>query len=1079
MIDGVFSFFFNARGIELEKSTLGLYRSLLLQVLGQFPESWSIFNLEKTKFDRQLGQLPCNSQTLQDRISDAIGTLSDRHLILFVDALDECAEAEVRDMISFIEQLGEAAAPNTRLTLRICFASRHYPQISLRRGVSLDLGDQPEHEADIEKYIESSLVIADDALFQKVKQELKQKASGVFMWVVLMVRILNKEYDEGLDSNLINRLATIPRDLHSLFMDIVQNGAGDACQLTLCFQWILFHGGGRSLNAMELYHLVRHDTPPRMLASLSLDTITRFIRNVSRGLIEVSEHAPSTGNMFLRRKLSKYNESTAELTDVRLIHESVRDFLFSGGLASLVDLGASSLQGSSHEHLKQCCIRLIETMAGSTLLADCCPVHNGGAFPEPKPASISRFYPGLKYAANNIFYHANEAQRHGVDQSDFLRSLDLRALEEIRRIQREQNQFDRGTLPRRLDMTWFDEGTDDLRRFATRGSDERLSSYRWMAYICIEESHVALFECLWEVQDPNSRLLLDDSALVSMAAWDETPMLESLFKLHLRQLELHDAIPTILRRCKQWQLNQRWAICEPGEDQKIPVEVFELLHYYETLKQHAGGRLHVQELAQYALKNHWLTSLRLILYCSSNSLASRSQGDACSWDDLKDFTRMLGLLQSHQVFSTYKTENWATPLMGAVAAASESFVKLHLCSDDARINSVNAPGKGRQAQGTALHIAVRCCTPGLCTEARVRIVHALLEHGANVEVLDMLEGRSPLSYAAQWATISVAALLLEHGATTNTTSNDGRSPLFYAIAAGRHDMCEYLLQTGANVDQTTQDGRTPLAYAAGIARDDICRLLLAFGARADIVDSKGRTPLTHVVRGLGVGSRAVHAGTIEAPLTVVPVDSRDHSGETASRRVRRRTRGGQDSYYTGSREVIVRKLLEEGADPYARDHEGRDVLWYAIYSKSRDWEALTVLLELLKVQGPGERVKRGRTAGNVAEAYQEALAELALAQGQFQSASDKAYEAYSESRWRASNPEDDPGLDPESESDTDWTDGTWLDDMADLNREIDRIYKERDAAAERFISAWYPDELSGDWSDSEGEILNDGYEDWA
>ncbi len=38
MTETVISFFFNARGEDLEKSTLGMYRSLLFQILKAIPD---------------------------------------------------------------------------------------------------------------------------------------------------------------------------------------------------------------------------------------------------------------------------------------------------------------------------------------------------------------------------------------------------------------------------------------------------------------------------------------------------------------------------------------------------------------------------------------------------------------------------------------------------------------------------------------------------------------------------------------------------------------------------------------------------------------------------------------------------------------------------------------------------------------------------------------------------------------------------------------------------------------------------------------------------------------------------------
>jgi hypothetical protein len=41
----VLSFFFNAWGVDLEKSTCGLYRAMLLQLLGKAPETWGTLDL--------------------------------------------------------------------------------------------------------------------------------------------------------------------------------------------------------------------------------------------------------------------------------------------------------------------------------------------------------------------------------------------------------------------------------------------------------------------------------------------------------------------------------------------------------------------------------------------------------------------------------------------------------------------------------------------------------------------------------------------------------------------------------------------------------------------------------------------------------------------------------------------------------------------------------------------------------------------------------------------------------------------------------------------------------------------------
>jgi hypothetical protein len=91
-------FYFNARGGQLEKSFLGLYRSLLVQLVQLVPKVAHELDALDTHFD-----LP----QLQRILTSAILSL-DRQVWLFIDALDECQEVDVRDLIEFLDELREA-----------------------------------------------------------------------------------------------------------------------------------------------------------------------------------------------------------------------------------------------------------------------------------------------------------------------------------------------------------------------------------------------------------------------------------------------------------------------------------------------------------------------------------------------------------------------------------------------------------------------------------------------------------------------------------------------------------------------------------------------------------------------------------------------------------------------------------------------------------------------------------------------------------------------------------------------------------------------------------------------------------
>jgi ankyrin repeat protein len=101
---------------------------------------------------------------------------------------------------------------------------------------------------------------------------------------------------------------------------------------------------------------------------------------------------------------------------------------------------------------------------------------------------------------------------------------------------------------------------------------------------------------------------------------------------------------------------------------------------------------------------------------------------------------------------------------------------------------------------------------------------ALLAAGTNANELATASFAqvTPLGTAATFGATEVVALLLEHGADTERTSDHGNTPLHSAAANGNRGIVELLLAHGANARATTADGRTP----ADLAANDEIRALL-------------------------------------------------------------------------------------------------------------------------------------------------------------------------------------------------------------------------------------------------------------
>ncbi|KAH7115263.1 pfs domain-containing protein [Dendryphion nanum] len=177
------SFFFNARGEEIEKTTIGTYRSLLLQILKQLPALQKVFELpgvpELDSSDSNIHH-HWEIETLKKLLEQAILGLGESSVVCFIDALDECDEEQIRDMISFFESVGELAVTNS-VHFQVCFSSRHYPHITIQRGLGLVLEGKEGHAQDITNYLETELKIGKSKVAQEIRDEIQGKASGIFM----------------------------------------------------------------------------------------------------------------------------------------------------------------------------------------------------------------------------------------------------------------------------------------------------------------------------------------------------------------------------------------------------------------------------------------------------------------------------------------------------------------------------------------------------------------------------------------------------------------------------------------------------------------------------------------------------------------------------------------------------------------------------------------------------------------------------------------------------------------------------------------------------------------------------------
>ncbi len=234
-----------------------------------------------------------------------------------------------------------------------------------------------------------------------------------------------------------------------------------------------------------------------------------------------------------------------------------------------------------------------------------------------------------------------------------------------------------------------------------------------------------------------------------------------------------------------------------------------------------------------------------------------------------------------------------TPLLSASRNGHPDVVRSLLDHDadaDVRDNSEN----------TSLYLAV--------TEGHLEVAQILLEPNAEVNSQDH-HAYTPLLLASQNGYPDVVQLLLDHNADAHVRHNTGVTPLHKAAINGHLEVAQILLECNVEVNSRDDHGSTPLLVASEFGHPDVVRFLLGHNADVDVRDSDGDTPLHCAALG---GQLEVARILLELN---VEVNSLNNAGSTPLHLASKGWPAGST--------VVVRFLLEHGADVYVRDLSGK------------------------------------------------------------------------------------------------------------------------------------------------------------
>ena len=763
------SFFFVARGTIEEKSTMGLYRSLLHQLFRKardLEDSLEWMTADGAKGVQQNGW---HEEALKRTLMRAVSNLGSRLLTIFVDALDECDQSQVVNMVCFFEELCDHARV-AQAQLRICFSSRHYPAVVIGKGIEVTLEAESGHTDDIKHYIRSKLRLGKAKHAETLRSEILEKSRGIFLWVVLVLDILNAEYPNSSVSinGIRRRLKQIPPGLNELFELVLTRDGTNLEQLHICLKWILF--AARPLRAEELYSAVQLGLDPESPSDLAeeeidLDQIKAFVGISSKGLAQ----AVATEGWWS--------------PEVQFIHESVRDFLL-GRYREQWPEASGSFEGHCHNMLRDCCSAQLNA------------IHQGA-----EASAVARF-PFLDYATRCILRHSNSAQQHGVEQGGFLAAFPLPKWLRLRfAFAREGPAFERrensvwllhylaeknlAALARILARTvsCFDVegGKHGPPIFAARatGNHEAVEAMLEGLQPHIQHPDSPLFD-FWERRDPNQTCDYSPYFKFSprrgvlshlVEEGDETVMAAFLLSSDKAEVNVGD---------DSGRTPLSWAAQSDNEG----VVKLLLAAGADVNVRDKGGRTPVL-WATASWDNRPTVELLLAAGAEVNIQDKNGRTPLSNAAQSGDGGTMERLLAAGAQIDV-RDSNGRTPLSWAAENYDENGTKLLLAAG-AEVDAEDEDGR------TPLSWAAQWSSEGT--------IKSLIVAGAKVDTRDH-DGRTQLSWAAEEGNRIAISLLLAAGAEVDAEDNCGRTPLWWAHNGEELRAAEVLLAAGAAPDKS-------------------------------------------------------------------------------------------------------------------------------------------------------------------------------------------------------------------------------------------------------------------------------------
>lgn len=200
----------------------------------------------------------------------------------------------------------------------------------------------------------------------------------------------------------------------------------------------------------------------------------------------------------------------------------------------------------------------------------------------------------------------------------------------------------------------------------------------------------------------------------------------------------------------------------------------------------------------------------------------------------------------------------------------------------------------------------------------------LLQKGAAVN--RMPNGKTPLHVACEVSSGDCVALLLAHGAKVNSLSLSGHTALHYCITQESVGCAKQLILKGAKVNKASHNNEadTPLHTAARFGVPELVALFLAHGASVNAMNSMQETPLMTAAYWAFDTKEQIYSQDHHLVCRLLL----DHQADPDLQEEDHKTALHKAAWNCDH--VLIKMLLEAGADPRAMDINGCSPIQYLI-----------------------------------------------------------------------------------------------------------------------------------------------------